>query len=66
MHPSLLRRPAQLVNKAAAKYDQMQLTSFLDAASTGEVDVVQVRCVGCRAVVCCVLCCDVHESVSRM
>lgn len=31
----------QLVNKAAAKYDQMQLTSFLDAAATGDVDVVQ-------------------------
>jgi len=45
-HPchSLLLRPAphtQLVNKAAAKYDQMQLTSFLDAAATGDVDVVQ-------------------------
>jgi ankyrin repeat protein len=31
----------QLVNKAAAKFDQMQLTSFLDAAASGDVDVVQ-------------------------
>ena len=31
----------QLVNKAAAKYDQVQLTSFLDAAANGDVDVVQ-------------------------
>lgn len=31
----------QLVNKAAAKFDQMQLTSFLDAAANGDVDVVQ-------------------------
>jgi ankyrin repeat protein len=29
------------VNKAAAKYDQMQLTSFLDAAANGDTDVVQ-------------------------
>lgn len=32
---------AQLVNKAAAKFDQMQLTSFLDAAANGDVDAVQ-------------------------
>lgn len=31
----------QLVNKAAAKFDQVQLTSFLDAAANGDVDVVQ-------------------------
>ena len=31
----------QLVNRAAAKYDQMQLTSFLDAAANGDTDVVQ-------------------------
>jgi ankyrin repeat protein len=44
----VLRYPAvsdcvllQLVNKAAAKFDQMQLTSFLDAAANGDVDVVQ-------------------------
>lgn len=31
----------QLVNKAAAKFDQQRLTAFLDAAAAGEVDVVQ-------------------------
>jgi hypothetical protein len=29
------------VNKAAAKYDQMRLTAFLDAAARGDVDGVQ-------------------------
>lgn len=36
-----LLRLKRLVNKAAAKFDQMQLTSFLDAAANGDVDVVQ-------------------------
>jgi hypothetical protein len=36
-----LLRLRQLVNKAAAKFDQQRLTAFLDAASAGEVEVVQ-------------------------
>eukprot|EP00775_Hariotina_reticulata_P002549 gene2549-2852_t len=31
----------QLVNKAAAKFDQQRLTAFLDAAADGELDIVQ-------------------------
>jgi hypothetical protein len=36
-----LLRLRQLVNKAAAKFDQQRLTAFLDAAAAGEVEVVQ-------------------------
>jgi hypothetical protein len=36
-----LLRLRQLVNKAAAKFDQQRLTAFLDAAACGEVEVVQ-------------------------
>eukprot|EP00775_Hariotina_reticulata_P003994 gene3994-4245_t len=36
-----LLRLRQLVNKAAAKFDQQRLTAFLDAAAHGEVEVVQ-------------------------